>query len=455
MDTQRYRRIMMISTHGYVSTQPEFGKPDTGGQVVYVLELAKCLARLGYEVDIYTRRFEDQPEQDVINERVRVLRVPCGGDAFIPKETLCEHLPEWVENASEFIRDNRLRYAFINSHYWDAGLAGQALANQLEIPHLHTPHSIGAWKRDNMDGDPAVLEAKYNFRRRIREEKVIYDECDVLIATTPQQRDILKASEYDVPIGKIHVIPPGYDDSRFFPVSIASRQALKQNLDAEGPVVLALGRMAHNKGYDLLIRSLPIVLKRIPDVRLLLAVGSTDPNPAELDQINQLRELTRELAIEKAVVFHDYIPDDLLPDYYRVADVFALCSRYEPFGMTAVEAMACGTPTVVTTEGGLWEHVIWGLEAIYANPFDPEAYGHAIADILRYPQVAAQLAKHGSQKARARFTWTGVAHQVIHLLEMAEPRLHVDSDATPPTGPRAAWAVDPSEEELWKTVSSS
>ena len=268
MESTGNERIMMISTHGYVSGNPEFGKPDTGGQVVYILELAKCLGRLGYDVDIYTRQFEDQPQCDVIDDRVRVLRIPCGGADFIPKETLCNHIPEWVEHAKAYITDGDLHYSFINSHYWDAGLAGQALSNRLRIPHLHTPHSIGSWKRDNMDGDADDLEAKYNFRRRIREEKIIYDECDVLIATTPQQRDILKESEYDVPEDKIHVIPPGYDDTRFFPVSLASRQALKKDLDAEGPVILALGRMALDLGY---------VPYKCPDVLLDDVLARMDP----------------------------------------------------------------------------------------------------------------------------------------------------------------------------------
>jgi len=407
----------MISTHGYVSANPEFGKPDTGGQVVYVLELSKCLARLGYRVDILTRRFEDQPAGETVADRVRILRFPCGGKEFIPKETLCDSIPEWVTNAERFIKSKRLRYAFINSHYWDAGLAGQALSNRLGIPHLHTPHSIGAWKRDNMGGDPEELERLYNFRQRIREEKIIYDECNVLVATTPQQRDILVETEYDVPREKIQTIPPGYDDRRFFPVSAATRAALKQELDAEGPIVLALGRIARNKGYDLLLRAMPAVFQRVEDARLLLAIGSTDPSPEEHRQVDELRELARELGIYDRVIFRDYIPDEELADYYRVADVFALSSRYEPFGMTAVEAMACGTPAVVTTEGGLWEQVTWGLEAIYANPFDPEAFGHAIAAILKYPRVTAQLAKFGSQKARARFTWTGVAQQLLRVLD--------------------------------------
>ena len=243
------QRIMMISTHGYVGAEPEFGKPDTGGQVVYVLELSKCLGRMGYHVDIFPRQFEDQPPTEKVAPRVRLLRIPCGGKDFIPKETMCEHIPEWVSNVRRFLRTRQLEYSFINSHYWDAGLAGQALANALDIPHLHTPHSIGAWKRDNMDGDPEELERRYNFRHRIREEKVVYDECDVLVATTPQQRDILAASEYDSPTDKIRVIPPGYDDMRFFPVSLASRQAIKRDLELEGRIVLALGRIARNTSW--------------------------------------------------------------------------------------------------------------------------------------------------------------------------------------------------------------
>lgn len=433
------QRIMMISTHGYVAAEPELGKPDTGGQVVYVLELSKCLGRMGHRVDILTRQFENQPRTERVSDRVSVLRFPCGGKEFIPKETLCEHIPEWVTNVGRSVESRRLRYTFVNSHYWDAGLAGQALANRMRIPHLHTPHSIGSWKRDNMDGDPEDLERKYNFRKRIREEKVVYDECDGLIATTPQQRDILAGPEYDAPREKIFIVPPGYDDTRFFPVSRATRLTLKEELGLEGPIVLALGRMAHNKGYDLLIRSMPVVFQRIEGARLVLAVGSTEPTEREREQIAELKELARALGVAERVVFRDYIPDEELADYYRAADVFALSSRYEPFGMTAVEAMACGTPAVITTEGGFWEQITWGLEALYANPFDPEAFGHAICAVLSHPRVMGQLAKYGSQKARARFTWTGVAQRMLVRSQSLPARMAV----------REAQSTLPTEEQEW------
>lgn len=446
MSPRKLQRIMMISTHGYVSAEPEFGMPDTGGQVVYVLELSKCLARLGYQVDIYTRRFEGQPATEKVDERVRILRFPCGGKDFIPKETLCEHIPEWVTNAERHIRSKNLKYQFINSHYWDAGLAGQALANRLHVPHFHTPHSIGAWKRQNMDGDPQELERLYNFNKRVREEKVIFDECDLVIATTPQQRDLLQDGECDVALEKIRVIPPGYDDTRFFPVSRATRQALKREFNMEGRVVMAVGRIAQNKGYDLLIRSMVPVFKRIEDARLILAIGSTHPNESELQQLSQMKALAAELEIADRIEFRDYIPDEELADFYRAADLFALSSRYEPFGMTAVEAMACGTPAVITTEGGLWEQVTWGLEAIYANPFDPEAFGHSIAQVFQFPRLAGQLSKFGSQKARSRFTWTGIAQQLLNVLQ------DVEGGAAPEkTGRqvRATSEINEQEQETW------
>jgi len=412
----RIQRIMMISTHGYVSAQPDLGSPDTGGQVVYVLELSKSLARLGYSVDIYTRQFEDQVREDKVSDRVRILRFPCGGSDFIPKEVLCEQIPEWVTNVKCFIEGKKLRYNFINSHYWDAGLAGQSLANHFQIPHVHTPHSIGSWKRDNMDGDPEDLEQKYNFRKRIREEKIIYDECDAVVATTPVQRYILDKGEYDVPIEKIHILPPGYDDMRFFPISKAQKAALKRDYGYEGRLILALGRMAHNKGYDLLMQAMPVVFKRVEDAKLLLAPGSPEPDDEEVRRVKELKKLAQDLEIADRVIIRNYIPDGDLENHYRMADVFALSSRYEPFGMTAVEAMACGTPTVITTEGGLWEQVEWGREALYANPFDPEVFGHAIAMIMQQPKVADQLAKNGPQKARSAFTWMGIAQQALRIL---------------------------------------
>ena len=143
MNKQNIGSLLMISLHGYVAGSPELGKPDTGGQVVFVLELAKRFARLGYRVDVMTRQFEDQPAEDIINENLRVVRVPFGGSDFIRREDMHDWYGDFVTNALAMIRHRKLQYDVINSHYWDAGVAGQKIAEELQIPHIHTPHSLG------------------------------------------------------------------------------------------------------------------------------------------------------------------------------------------------------------------------------------------------------------------------------------------------------------------------
>jgi len=413
-------RIGMVSTHGYVAANPPLGAADTGGQVVYVLELSKKLAQLGYEVDIWTRRFEDQPMFDVVNDQVRVIRMPCGGRSFIGKEYLCHSLDEWSENALRFIKQHGLTYQFIDSHYWDAGYAARRLTEAIDAPHVHTPHSLGLWKKQLMEkespADGASLEKKYNFAERIRFETQLYQSCAAVIATTPHQADMI-VNDYGGTAERTHMIPPGYDDNRFFAVSAASREAIRQRLGFEGHVVLTVGRLARNKGYDLLIEAFALVLARIPDAVLHLAVGGTELETKEQVLLDELKALAAGLNVAARVRFGGFIAEADLADYYRAADVFVLSSRYEPFGMTAIEAMACGAPAVVTTRGGLYRAITFGRHALYADALDRDEFGIAIVQVLRHSRLAQRLSRMGAHKARSLFTWTGIAQQLVSLVE--------------------------------------
>ncbi len=413
-------RIAMVSTHGYVAANPPLGAADTGGQVVYVLELAKKLAQLGYEVDVWTRRFEDQPEIDIVNARVRVIRARCGGKEFIPKEYLHRDLMEWSENAIRFIKKHDLHYQFINSHYWDAGVAGQRLSEALRVTHVHTPHSLGIWKKRQMETDypdrAASFDQEFNFSERIQHETILYHNCDLVIATTPPQLDMVIA-DYGLPEDRVHMIPPGYDDNRFFPVSEASRQLLRRRLGFNKPTVLALGRLATNKGYDLLIDGFSVLASRMPDVVLHLAVGGAKMDKQERKILSELKERVKTLGLTKRVRFASFIPNDDLADYYRAADLFVLSSRYEPFGMTAIEAMACGTPTVVTIHGGLYRAVSFGRHALFADTFDKEDLGIMMLKPFKHQKIKKRLQRMGAHKARSLFTWTGIAQQLVSLVE--------------------------------------
>lgn len=429
-------RIAMISTHGYVAAQPPLGAADTGGQVVYVLELSKKLAQLGHEVDIWTRQFENQPELEHVCDHVRIIRIPCGGTRFIPKEYLCDALSQWSASAHDFICRHGLCYEFINSHYWDAGIAGQQLSEWLNIPHVHTPHSLGMWKMRQMEadypGDADKFERQYNFTERILRERTLYTDANMVIATTPQQLELL-TDDYNAPPENCRMIPPGYDDNRFFPVGSGSRRAIRSRLGFSGKVVLAVGRLARNKGYDLLIQAFSVLVEREPEAVLYLAVGGTDLTPPEQTLLSELKSMVALCGLQECVRFGGFIPDEELPDYYRAADLFVLSSRYEPFGMAAIEAMASGTPAVVTVHGGLHCALTYGQHALFADPLDREDLGISMMKALRYPKLRDCMASMGAHRARSLFTWSGIAQQLIAIAEYPQdasmspciPRSHV------------------------------
>jgi mannosylfructose-phosphate synthase len=406
--------ILMLSLHGYVASEPEFGLPDTGGQVVFVLELAKRFAEFGYRVDVVTRRFEDQPEQDLMGEGLRVWRIPFGGRRFIRKEDMHDHFEEFERHALARIQERDVRYDVVNSHYWDAGWSGQRIAEELRIPHIHTPHSLGAWKRRTMEGSADELERQYRFEERIRREFLVYRRCDHVITTSLEQAEQLR-EDYEVPDDHMTMIPPGIDENRYTPVAAAEIARLRRKLKFRKHDVYAVGRAARNKGYDLLIRSLPVLRELVPDARLQLAVGADAARDKR--KVQALRREATRLGVADSIRWLGYIPDDAMADHYRAAAVFALSSRYEPFGMTAVEAMACGTPAVVTTNGGLQELIGFGEHALFADPARPTELATILSMPLRYPRLHERLSMRGARFARREFGWRGIARRTADVFE--------------------------------------
>jgi mannosylfructose-phosphate synthase len=178
-----------------------------------------------------------------------------------------------------------------------------------------------------------------------------------------------------------------------------------------------LGRLATNKGYDLLVEGFAVLAEREPEARLFLALGGTELNEVEEAILSGLRDKVAEMGLIDKVDFSGYVPDRELADYYRAADLFVLSSRYEPFGMTAIEAMACGTPTVITTNGGLFRAVSYGRHALFADPFDKYDLGITMMKVLRHEKLGSRLSRMGAHKARSLFTWTGIAQQLIEAVE--------------------------------------
>jgi mannosylfructose-phosphate synthase len=263
----------------------------------------------------------------------------------------------------------------------------------------------------------AEMEERYRFEERIRKEFLVYRTCDYLIATTDPQMELLQA-HYDVLGRHMTVIPPGMDENRFSPVSQEVKRELQKRYGLRPNDVLAVGRMAANKGHDLLIQAMPTLLDLVPDARLIAAIGGEDSTQDEAG-VAELRALAEGLEIDERIKWINYIAEEDLPNFYRAATVFALSSRYEPFGMVAIEAMACGTPTVITVHGGLAMIVNFGRHALYADPNRPLEYGTMLAMPMLYQNLADELSVEGSRFARRNFGWTGIAKRILAIFDRA------------------------------------
>jgi mannosylfructose-phosphate synthase len=222
------------------------------------------------------------------------------------------------------------------------------------------------------------------------------------------------------------LIPPGFDDKRLYRVGNETRELLRRKFGFQGKVIIALGRMARNKGYDLLVQAFAEVAARDATARLHLAIGGDRLQPGEQALLDGCRQLARDLGVASRVSFSGFVPDAEIADLYRAADIFVLSSRYEPFGMTAVEAMACGTPVVVTSHGGLCRVLRFGIDGLFADSFDPLDLAITILKPLQYPQLAARLSRRGSEAARKGFTWTGITQQLLEAMRGRAERKAAD-----------------------------
>ena len=339
---------------------------------------------------------------------------PFGGPDFIRKEDMHDWYGDFVSNLLAAIRKHGLSYDVVNSHYWDAGVSGQKIAEELQIPHVHTPHSLGWWKAKDMKSLGEGKAANYRFEERIQKEFVLYRSCDHVIATSEQQVQLIE-DHYDLPSEHISMIPPGIDEQRFTAVTPTQVAEIRQRLNMSQKDIYVVGRAATNKGYDLIIQALPHLRQLQPEARLVLAAGANSEDDQKL--IDSWKKQAAELGVADFIEWRGYVADDELADYYRAPGVFALPSRYEPFGMTAVEAMSSGTPTVLTTRGGLFEQVEFGRHALVADPTRPQEFASMVNMPMQHPWLREKLMVEGARFARRTFGWTGIARRTVGIFE--------------------------------------
>jgi mannosylfructose-phosphate synthase len=412
MSKRIFKNIAMLSTHGYFDPIPQLGRTDTGGQVVYVIEMAKALARQGIKVDIYTRWFERRKQQiDPIPgyPDVRVIRIPAGKWEFVPKEFIYDLLPELTSNMIDFIQRNNLVYDLYHGHYVDAGIVTLDVARVFEKPAFFTAHSLGAWKQDQMGGDHAEMERKFNFRHRNAEELRIFKEVNgQTLTSTVQHEKLVELYNFDAP--NIAIIPPGVDIDRFKIPTVADLKAPSPLPDR---YIYCLSRIDSNKGHDFLLRAFSLVKDIVDDVILVIGGGSPNPKPREKEVFAMMDTIIAEEKMEDRVMFAGYVPDDKMVTYYQQAEMFVLPSVFEPFGMTSQESMACGVPVVASKFGGIRNVIVHEKNGMLVDPSNAREFAGAMVKILKDSELRMHIGMAGSDTIRSEFSWNAIAGKFL------------------------------------------
>lgn len=410
------KKICMVSTHGYFDPVPELGRTDTGGQVVFVLELAKALSTYDIKVDIYTRWFDKAKKQIESlpgNSDVRVIRIHSGRWKFIRKEDIYTVLPELKKNMITFIKENNLDYDLFHGHYVDGGIVAIDVAKHLNKPSFFTAHSLGAWKKERMAGNPLEMEHLYHFKKRLKEEKRIFNAVVAQTATTAIQKSLIK-KYYNFDSQNIEVIPPGVNIHTFKPFTRGEKET---KLDVPKRFIFTISRIDANKGHDYLLYAFDIVRRKINDIHLIIGGGSPKPKKVEQDVKAKMKGIISEYGMEEKVHIIGYVPDELIAAYYRQAELFVLPSKFEPFGMTALEARACGTPVIASNLGGIKENFASGKDGILVDPSNKEKLAGAMIRLLKNRKLAEKIGKEGLRTAKEKFSWEAIAKKTLRFYE--------------------------------------
>jgi len=376
---------------------------------VYVRDLAREYARRGHLVDVYTRsQNPDLPrESRRLGPRARVIHVPTGPEMPYDKHKVYDHLPEFVERVEDQVRSEGIRYDILHSHYWLSGAAAYELRNSWGTPIVHMAHTLGKMK-NLVAQRPEELETG----RRIQTETDIVHFADALIAATPaEQRQLVDL--YGADPERIHVISPGVDTDRFYPLPVGHAKE-RIGICSDRKTILFVGRIEPLKGIDSLLRAIVLVLDERPQWRgqVCLPIIGGDPDRAhENVEMQRLQALCVELGIGDVVTFLGAKDQDTLPYYYSAAEMVVMPSDYESFGMVALEAMACGTPVIASDVGGLAFLVQDGRTGYRVPARDVTGLADRILRLLEDDALRRTVGYRASCWAES-YAWPNIADQI-------------------------------------------
>lgn len=416
-------RVALISVSG--DPAAEIGQEEAGGQNVYVRQVGLALAKSGWIVDMFARRIS--PEQSTVVQHApncRTIRLPAGPPKFIGRDHVFEYLPEFVEQFQAFQQQEGLQYSLVHTNYWLSSWVGMELKKRQGTKQVHTYHSLGAIKYRTVSDLPPIAST------RLAVEKTCLETADCIVATSPQEEEHMR--KYVSTKGTIEMVPCGTDIDRLGTIDRATaRQQL--GIPPEAKVVLYVGRFDRRKGIETLVRAIAqSSWLGYADVRLIIGGGS---RPGESDGIerDRIQGIVQELGLDAITTFPGRLSEQDLPVYYAAANVCVVPSHYEPFGLVAIESMACRTPVVASQVGGLQFTVVPEITGLLVPPQDDAALAEAIDRIFSDPVWAAQLGELGRQRVEIAMSWDSIALRLGSLYnKLLEQRVPVPA-TTPST----------------------
>lgn len=406
MTEQSIRRVAMISVHTSPLEQP--GTGDAGGLNVYVVESARQLAERGVEVEIFTRRTAaDLPDTVEMSPGVLVRHVDAGPFEGLVKEDLPGQLCAFAAGMMrEIARVPPGHYDLAHSHYWLSGQVGWLVAERWQVPLVHTMHTMARVKNRQLAADDVPEPPG----REIGEMQVV-DIADRLIANTDEEANEL-VEYYEADPEKVVVVPPGVDLERFVPGDRGEARS-RTGVAEDAVVLLFVGRIQPLKGPDVLVRAAAELLRERPELRdrLVVAVlgGASGRGLAAPDR---LRELGDELGIADVLHLAPPVSRTELADWYRAADIVAVPSHTESFGLVAVEAQASGALVAAANVGGLRTAV--GDGGVLVDGHDPAVWADALAGLLDDPDEAERLRARARERAQG-FGWSVTVDRLLDV----------------------------------------
>ena len=388
-------KIAMLSVHS--SPVGELGTKNTGGMSVYIRELARQLGRRGHCVDIYTRlNGSGQKHIAQLYDNVRLIHLKAGDNTHVNKLSLYGHLDDFFKELEEFRNRESVDYDLIHSHYWLSGRVGNWAQERWEVPHVFMFHTVGAVKNST-----AGSEKEPELRTAI--EKHLVKKCDRILVATDREREHL-VQHYGACPETIGVVPCGVNLNLFRPIDkAAARQQLGFAQDES--IVLYVGRFAPVKGIDRLMEAIAH-LQHHQRLRLVIVGGDGDGAP---EYKNFLR-LARKLSIQDSVTFIGRIEQDGLPPYYSAADVLAVPSHYESFGLVALESLASGTPVVATKVGAMESILREGETGYLVSNGSPRLLAKGVE---RFISDSNGLSPHEVRASVTGYAWSNVSSAMI------------------------------------------